>query len=322
MNIGKNIKALRKSFGYTQDNLAEQLQLSTQAVSSWERGITSPDLSLLPQLANIFGITIDELFIQEPSDEITRIENMLDLKEDISSLDETYILQKLESIKDDKHNKLKAKLYLNRAKSYLKSAKELIQDYITQDPNDKESHYIYLSTTNGVMTDWNFFNKHEITEFYKQFVKNNPTLPKGYMHLLDHLIHDGRLLEASKYLEMYKKIDSSFRIDWYQGRINTQSNRIDPLIEKFEGDWLTHGIKADEYAKIGDYESAIKEYLKSYELQPSPKYYDALESIAHIHEINSNPQSKEYYKKILTNLREEWNISYGTQYDSIKKKTL
>ena len=59
--IGSRIKQLRKSRGMTQDRLAEQLGVSAQAVSKWENDISSPDISLLPKLAEIFQVTTDSL---------------------------------------------------------------------------------------------------------------------------------------------------------------------------------------------------------------------------------------------------------------------
>lgn len=59
--MGKRILFHRKRLGLTQDQLAEQLGVTAQAVSKWENNQSCPDVSLLPQLAEIFGITTDEL---------------------------------------------------------------------------------------------------------------------------------------------------------------------------------------------------------------------------------------------------------------------
>lgn len=48
--------------GLTQDELGNRLGVSAQAVSKWERQIACPDIMLLPELAVIFGVTLDELF--------------------------------------------------------------------------------------------------------------------------------------------------------------------------------------------------------------------------------------------------------------------
>jgi orotate phosphoribosyltransferase len=61
MTIGKKIKLLRTNKGLTQEQLAEQLHISGQAVSKWENETSTPDIKMLPILADYFGITIDEL---------------------------------------------------------------------------------------------------------------------------------------------------------------------------------------------------------------------------------------------------------------------
>lgn len=59
--IGSVIAQKRKSLGYTQQMLAERLRISFQAVSKWENGTSTPDISLLPQLAHILNTTVDVL---------------------------------------------------------------------------------------------------------------------------------------------------------------------------------------------------------------------------------------------------------------------
>jgi len=59
--IGKRISENRKAKNIKQDKLAEMLLVSPQAVSKWENDISCPDISLLPKLSEILGITVDEL---------------------------------------------------------------------------------------------------------------------------------------------------------------------------------------------------------------------------------------------------------------------
>ena len=61
MNIGEKIRTLRQESHLTQDALASQLGVSAQAVSKWEKNITAPDISLLPEIAEVFAVTTDEL---------------------------------------------------------------------------------------------------------------------------------------------------------------------------------------------------------------------------------------------------------------------
>lgn len=60
-HVSKTITALRKARNMTQMELADRLNISFQAVSNWERGQTMPDIAKLGELAEIFGVTIDEL---------------------------------------------------------------------------------------------------------------------------------------------------------------------------------------------------------------------------------------------------------------------
>lgn len=61
MNLGNNISEKRKAKGMTQEELAANLGVSPQAVSKWENNLSCPDISLLPAIAKIFGMSVDEL---------------------------------------------------------------------------------------------------------------------------------------------------------------------------------------------------------------------------------------------------------------------
>ena len=63
--LGTNIMRLRKEAGLTQEQLANALGISYQAVSKWENGVSCPDISTLPLIADLFGVSIDSLFGRE-----------------------------------------------------------------------------------------------------------------------------------------------------------------------------------------------------------------------------------------------------------------
>ena len=62
MNIGNKIKELRKARGITQEQLANSIGVSFQAVSKWENNIALPDITLAPALASYFDVSLDILF--------------------------------------------------------------------------------------------------------------------------------------------------------------------------------------------------------------------------------------------------------------------
>lgn len=59
--IGRRIEKLRKNSGMTQQMLAQKLDVTDKAVSRWENGVGYPDITVLPRLSSLFGITIDYL---------------------------------------------------------------------------------------------------------------------------------------------------------------------------------------------------------------------------------------------------------------------
>ena len=68
MTLGKRIAMLRRQKGLKQDDLASALDVSPQAVSKWENDQTCPDISLLPRLAQLLNVSVDELLSGKKED--------------------------------------------------------------------------------------------------------------------------------------------------------------------------------------------------------------------------------------------------------------
>lgn len=64
--LGKRISFHRKRLGLTQDALAEKMGVTAQAVSKWENDLSCPDITILPKLAQVFGVSTDALLGVEP----------------------------------------------------------------------------------------------------------------------------------------------------------------------------------------------------------------------------------------------------------------
>lgn len=88
--ISKYLRLLRKSNNYTQDDLAEKLGISRQAVSKWETGMTIPDLEVLLEISKIYDITINDIL--EPKIQPQRITDF----EQISTISEKELKEVLE----------------------------------------------------------------------------------------------------------------------------------------------------------------------------------------------------------------------------------
>ena len=83
MTLGRRIAQLRKEKELKHDDLAQMLDVSPQAVSKWENDQTCPDISLLPRLASILGVTVDELLSgkAEPAVRILPAEQRKDIND-------------------------------------------------------------------------------------------------------------------------------------------------------------------------------------------------------------------------------------------------
>ena len=88
--ISKYLQLLRTSNNYTQDDLAEKLGISRQAVSKWETGMTIPDLEVLLKISKIYDITINDIL--EPKIQPQRITDF----EQISTISEKELKEVLE----------------------------------------------------------------------------------------------------------------------------------------------------------------------------------------------------------------------------------
>ena len=68
MKMADVITNRRKDQGMTQKDLAEKLNVTDKAVSKWERGIACPDTASIPKLAEILGISVEELMTAKPAE--------------------------------------------------------------------------------------------------------------------------------------------------------------------------------------------------------------------------------------------------------------
>ena len=94
--IGSFLKELRKEKGFTQEELAEQLNVSGRTVSRWETGYNMPDISILIELAELYEVSIPEIVNGERKNEIMNEE----VKEVAQSLSDYADLEKEKMLKE------------------------------------------------------------------------------------------------------------------------------------------------------------------------------------------------------------------------------
>ena len=97
--LAANIQKFRKQCGFTQEELAEKLGVTFQAVSKWENAKSAPDILFLPVMADLFNCSIDELFSRE-----VKSQNSIDLPWDDDSTIRIFQAQGKKIIKSQENN--------------------------------------------------------------------------------------------------------------------------------------------------------------------------------------------------------------------------
>ena len=329
LDFGGRIKTLRLSKSMTQEQLAQRLRVSPQAVSKWENGVTLPDIQLLPELSILLGTSIDALFSMTDDKRMERIDNMLwdqrFLSREEFEAEERFLKDKcLEPDAQARATLLLAELYCKRAREYRELASPLARKAIGLLPDyEKAAHTALFEAEGGVFPDWNDVNHHRTIEFYKDFIARHPGQRRAYFWLLDLLIDDGRCPEARKYLEKMNRLGESYHSDLYLGMILEKEGKPEEaaacwerMTQKDPDNWQSWFARADRLAKRCAYPEAIALYEKALALSPRPRFTDPVNAIAQLYEIQGQyEKAVEFYQKEIEIVREDWNETQGEAID-------
>ena len=332
MELTNKLRSLRTSRGITQETLASAMGVTAQAVSKWERGTTMPDVSVLPELAVYFGVSLDELFGLTEEKEFDRIQNVIWdkrlLTHDEFDQAARWIDEKIASgYRVAECHRLKADLYNHQADFLKEAAAEEAKAALAIDPDNRDA----LSELNGAMggfiPDWCVRNHYKLTEYLQDFVKKHPENRSAYMWLLDNLLDDRRFSEAEAAWEGLAKADDTYRtpfyrglLMWYKGRTEEAHEIWDKLPEKYPEDWLVYLSLADVAVMEVRYDDAVSLYRQAMEHQQSPKYVDCLESMAMIYEIQGrNAEAVKALEEELELLAGDWDTTEGETADRIRR---
>lgn len=329
LDFGGKIKTLRLSKSMTQEQLAQRLRVSPQAVSKWENGVTLPDIQLLPELSILLGTSIDALFSMTDDKRMERIDNMLwdqrFLSREEFEAEERFLKDKcLEPDAQARATLLLAELYCKRAREYRELASPLARKAIGLLPEyDKAAHTALFEAEGGVFPDWNDVNHHRTIAFYQDFIARHPSQRRAYLWLLDLLIDDGRCPEARKYLEKMNRLGESYHSDLYLGMILEKEGKPEEaaacwerMTQKDPDNWQSWFARADRLAKRCAYPEAIALYEKALALSPRPRFTDPVNAIAQLYEIQGQyEKAVEFYQKEIEIVREDWNETQGEAID-------
>ncbi len=328
MELGKKIKQLRFKAGLTQEQLAEKLGIGAQSVSKWENAVAMPDITTLPLLAEIFGVSIDDLFDLTTEQRLNRIENRMDAEDelpaDVFREFESFLQAELNDAKNQKRaTELIAYLYWHRMNAEAKKASRYAKEAIRRAPNEKSCQWILNKTDNHAVWDWNMANHTKAVNFYRELAEANPDAPMPYIYLLDNLIADHRTDEAERWLKRFSALEKANPVLKQVYRAYIALARFDETA----GDQIMEDLLAEQpdngtvlfeaaqyYAAKADYKKALNIYERAFATDTRrPRFQDALMGIADIYEIMGDyVNAAKTYDRIIDLLENEWGLTEET----------
>ena len=332
MELGQKIKQLRYKASLTQEQLADILGLSPQAISKWENSVSMPDISLLPQIAEVFGISIDDLFGLTSEQKFHRIERRMDMEDELDGElfreYEAFLNEELAKGRDRQRClSLLAHLYHHRLEACAKKISRYAREAISESPEKKDCQWLLQKAEGSVVWDWNMDNHHATIDFYKSVIENDhiePKTPLPYYYLIDNLLADHRTEEAADYLQQYSALPAHkpFMVPVYEAAIELAAydeEKADDIMERalkeFGEDAGFLFETAQYYARKCQYQNAIQYYELSYaaDAKNKPRYTDALQGIAMIYEILGDyKNAADTQRRILDSLKNEWGFTEET----------
>ncbi|MGN1002914.1 MAG: tetratricopeptide repeat protein [Oscillospiraceae bacterium] len=335
MDIGKKIRMLRAGKSVTQEKLAQELNVTPQAVSKWENGSALPDITLLPALSVYFGVRIDDFFELSDEAQFDRIDNMLEKEDFLSRGDFDYAERFLKDriaadSADARSHRALAALYEHRAQGYKRKAAAQAKRSLELEPRVKEGHSILSYAADGSCWDWCAGNHRELIDYYYGFTRKNPDYRQGYLWLMDNLIADGRLDEAQQAVRDMEKVEYTYHVPLYDGWVAAargDMNRAEALwqrmIDENPDSWIVWSCRGDAYVKQCRYDEAVACFEKAAELEQAPRYIDNWDSIGQIREIQGRwADAARAYEKVLELYREDWGATEGVAVEKYKAAIL
>jgi len=331
--IGMKIKELRRSKGFSQSDVAKKLGVTSQAVSKWETDSSLPEMTMLPDIASLFGVQIDDLFEYSTEKRYESIEKKIEYGKVLSNAEfeneESFLLNESEADPTN-HDaiSLLADLYRYQAENLKKKAVRCAKKALELRPNEKGDINNICFGSDGKLFDWDAANHHELIEDLYKILRAEPKNLRIYFYLLDNLIDDGRLREAREVLKESVQKNPNTLNDFYEVFIQEYENGFEAtkdayrkLVENYPEDWSVLFSVANTFSHHEEYEEAIRYWQMTFDCMPKPRYTDPYASMALCCiRMGDKKRAADYYKKQIELLRTDWNTKYSAEIDRLQDK--
>lgn len=333
MEMGKTIKTLRLEKQVRQEEMAQYLGVSSQAVSKWETDSSLPDITLLPAIATYFGVTIDELFQRSNESRLEQIENMMQRDSRVKQETFDQSVRFLKELLLDEPKNVRAyldlaALYNHRALSDHRTASEYAKMALELAPDEKAGKAAFLEANNGVCGDEWCDNHFEVIEYFREFLQKNPDNYNGLYAIIVNLLADGRFDEAVPYIENLQKIKDDYQAMIYLGDVALGQGGRERAIQlwnqavaKSPDAWQVYCERADRLKKLGMYEAAMADYEHCFTMQKPPRITDGLYSLAQMHEGRRDYKAAiADYRRIIQCIAEDHNPEPNAESERLEEE--
>lgn len=329
LNLGNVIKKLRIAQSVTQEELAEYLGISFQAVSKWETGTTMPDITLLPKIAIFFGVKIDELFSINHEDELERIDYML-WHDQLTEQNYTYAIRTLDAILRENSNnvdvlKRYADLYLKKTNQDLLRAGQMLEKAMELNPLDTEIYLLYRAVRGGSQ-----YKQHSDNDWFirvcEPYAKKYPQNYKLYEVLIEAMISMRYFDKAQAYIDIMQCDDKEKYIkEIFLGDIEAAKGNIEAAKRIWNAipkdNYLGQYEVGERFNRLNEYENAIEYFNNAYEAQTSPRKLDMVFSLAFLYKkLGRYIEAIKAWECIISVLASDYSETDGTTVDWAKQE--
>lgn len=285
LSVGQNIRKLRDERNITQQQLADSLGVTFQAVSKWECSTTVPDIAMVPEIADYFSVTIDELFKPGMTAYRNKAERLMSKYESDINNSENFELANKEYTKLISENNataidLGSYAYLNdlRSQYYLKIAKAYYLQAIEEGKKQKDVSY-YKNQRQYILFLSRLGRHDESINRHVSLLEQEPNNPMNYSSLV----------------AAYKCAGDNENAIKIAGK----------GLSIFPNDAILLVYAGDTYKHLSEFDKAIECWNKAFEIDP--EMIDTRYSLAfHLMEIGQYERAKEVFIQII-----EWNNQRG-----------
>lgn len=324
LKIGAAIKRFRTERGITQEELADKIGVSFQAVSKWETNTTTPDIAVIPQLALFFGVSIDALFSMNHDDYMERIGTMLRDEHTISPENFVWAERYLRGViceepQNNDARTLLVELYEHRENRDTLNAGSLCEEGLLLDPSNLALHgKLIRIRRKRDETD-------RLTAFYESLSGKFPEDETTKEKFIEVLIGAGNYERAKALIASppHKPVYALFLgdIEMLTGNRDAAVSAWSSAAKKHENDHSLLFEAAERFDRHGFAETAISLYEQSYENAPAPKELDSVYARAFLYtNIGRKEDAVSMWNLILRSLSEDYGVTDGECVDWAKRE--